>query len=46
MCFVLGAAVFLVAVLDELVAHLSGRKTAYQAADDARRSKADFSDHL
>lgn len=46
MCFVLGAAVFLVAVLDELVAHLAGRKTAYQAAEDARRAAADFSDHV
>jgi TRAP-type C4-dicarboxylate transport system permease small subunit len=46
MCFVLGAAVFLVAVLDELVQHLAGRKTAYQAAEDARRASADFSDHL
>jgi TRAP-type C4-dicarboxylate transport system permease small subunit len=46
MSFVLGAAVFLVAVLDELVAHLCGRKTAYQGAEDARRSSADFSDHL
>jgi TRAP-type C4-dicarboxylate transport system permease small subunit len=46
MSFVLGALVFLVAVADELVAHLSGRKPAYQVADDARRSKADFSDHL
>jgi len=43
---VLGAAVFLVAVLDELVAHLAGRKTAYQAAEDGRRAAADFSDHV
>jgi TRAP-type C4-dicarboxylate transport system permease small subunit len=46
MCFVLGAAVFLVAVLDELVVHLAGRKTAYQAAEDGRRAAADFSDHV
>ncbi|MEX1074170.1 MAG: TRAP transporter small permease [Burkholderiales bacterium] len=46
MCFVLGAAVLLVAVLDELVAHLAGRKTAYQAAEDARHATADFSDHV
>jgi TRAP-type C4-dicarboxylate transport system permease small subunit len=44
--FVLGAAVLLIAVLDELVAHLSGARTAYQAAEDARRSRADFSDQL
>jgi len=46
MGFVLGAAVLLVAVLDELVLHLAGRKTAYQAAEDARRATADFSDHV
>jgi TRAP-type C4-dicarboxylate transport system permease small subunit len=46
MCFVLGAAVLLVAVLDELVVHLRGGRTAYQAADDARRATASFSDHL
>ncbi|MEW6689901.1 MAG: TRAP transporter small permease [Pseudomonadota bacterium] len=43
---VLGSAVLLLAVADELVAHLRGRKTAYQAADEARRAQADFSDHL
>ena len=41
---VLGALILLVAVLDELVVHLSGRRTAYQAADDARRAQHDFSD--
>ena len=46
MCFVLGAAVFLVAVLDELALHLSGRRTTYQAAEDGRRAAADFSDHV
>lgn len=46
MCFVLGAAVFLIAVLDELVAHLAGQRTAYQAAEDARRATVDFTDHL
>jgi TRAP-type C4-dicarboxylate transport system permease small subunit len=45
-CFVLGAAVFLVAVLDELMLHLSGRRTAYQSAEDARRASADFSDRV
>ena len=43
---VLGCAVLLVAVIDELVAHLRGRKTAYQTAEDARHAAADFSDHL
>lgn len=46
LCFALGAAVLLVAVVDELVLHLSGRKTAYQAAEDGRRATADFSDHV
>jgi TRAP-type C4-dicarboxylate transport system permease small subunit len=46
MSLVLGSAIFLVAVIDELVAHLQGRKTAYQAAEDARHAAADFSDHL
>ena len=46
MSLVLGLAVLLVAVLDELAAHLRGRKTAYQAAQEARRAAADFSDQL
>ena len=40
------ALLLFVAVVDELVAHLQGRKTAYQAAEDARQAKADFSDHF
>ena len=43
---VLGSAVFSVSIADELVAHLRGRKTAYVLADEARRERADFSDHL
>lgn len=43
---VVGLLVFLVAVLDELVAHLAGRKTAYQAAQEARHAAADFSNEL
>jgi len=43
---VLGAAVFLVSIADELVAHLRGHKTAYELAEEARRARADFSDHL
>ncbi len=39
---VLGMIVFLIAVLDELVAHLLHGKTAYQAAQDARHAAADF----
>jgi len=44
MSLVLGALVLLAAVADELLAHLRGRKTAYQAAENARRAQADFSD--
>ena len=43
---VLGSLILFVAVVDELVVHLSGRKTAYQAAEDARHANADFSDRL
>jgi TRAP-type C4-dicarboxylate transport system permease small subunit len=43
---VLGCAVLLVAVGDELAAHLRGEKTAYQVAEDERHAQADFSDHL
>ena len=46
MSLVLGLLVFLVAVADELVAHLGGRKTAYQSAQDARHAAADFADEL
>jgi hypothetical protein len=46
MSLVIGLAVFLVAVIDELVAHLRGRKTAYQAAQDARHAAADFSNEI
>lgn len=46
MSLVFGLLVFLVAVLDELLAHLAGRKTAYQAAQDARHASADFADEL
>jgi TRAP-type C4-dicarboxylate transport system permease small subunit len=46
MTVVAGCAVLLVAVVDELVAHLRGGKTAYQAAEDARHAQADFSDRL
>ena len=43
---VIGLAVFLVAVIDELLAHLRGGTTAYQAAQDARRAAADFSNEI
>jgi TRAP-type C4-dicarboxylate transport system permease small subunit len=43
---VVGLVVFLVAIVDDLVAHLAGRTTAYQAAQDARHAAADFSNEL
>jgi TRAP-type C4-dicarboxylate transport system permease small subunit len=46
MSLVAGCVVLLIAVLEDLIAHLGGRKTAYQAAEDARHAQADFSDRL
>jgi len=43
---VIGLAVFLVAVVDELVAHLRGGKTAYQRAQDERHAKAEFTSEI
>jgi len=43
---VLGIAIFLVAVLDELVTVLRGRKPAYQVMEEARAAAADFSETL
>ena len=43
---VLGAALFAVAVADDLAAHLRGAATSYQRAQDARHAQADFTDHL
>ena len=42
--FALGVAIFLVAVLDELVAVVRNQKPAYQVAEDERRAKGDFSE--
>ena len=44
LCFVIGVAIFFVAVLDELVTVLRGEKPAYQVAEDERRAKGDFSE--
>lgn len=44
MSFVLGVLIFLVAVLDELVAVARGQKPAYQIAEDERLAKGDFSE--
>jgi TRAP-type C4-dicarboxylate transport system permease small subunit len=46
MSLVIGSLILFIAVVDELVAHLQGRKTAYQAAEDARHANADYSDRL
>lgn len=44
--FAFGVMIFLVAVLDELVAVLAGRKPAYQLADEERRARGDFSESV
>ncbi len=41
-----GVLIFLVAVLDELVTVLAGRKPAYQLADEDRRARGDFSESV
>ena len=44
--FLAGVAIFFVAVLDELVAVLRGRKPGYLAAEEARRASGDFSESV
>jgi TRAP-type C4-dicarboxylate transport system permease small subunit len=44
MTFVLGIAIFLVAVLDELFRVLRKQKPEYQVAEEARRAAGDFSE--
>lgn len=44
--FVFGVFVFFVAVLDELVTVLHGRKPAYQIAEEERRARGDFSESV
>lgn len=46
MSFVVGALVFFVAVLDEFVAVVRGRKPAYEVAEEDRRARKDFSESL
>jgi len=43
---VAGMLVFSVSIADELVAHLRGRQTSYDLAEETRRAQADFSDHV
>jgi len=42
--FLIGVAIFFVAVLDELILVVQDKKPAYQAAEDARRASGDFSE--
>ena len=46
MSFALGALILLVAVVDEFVALVRGGKPAYQAAEEDRRARKDFSESL
>ena len=46
MSFALGAVVLLIAVLDELVVLARGGKPAYEAAEEERRARKDFSETL
>jgi TRAP-type C4-dicarboxylate transport system permease small subunit len=46
MSFVLGAAILFVAVLDEFVVLARGGKPAYEAAEEERRARKDFSETL
>jgi TRAP-type C4-dicarboxylate transport system permease small subunit len=42
--FVIGVLIFFIAVVDDFVAVLRGRKPAYQAAEDERRASGDYSE--
>jgi TRAP-type C4-dicarboxylate transport system permease small subunit len=44
--FLFGVAIFFVAIVDELLLVLRGRKPAYQTAEDERRASGDFSETL
>jgi TRAP-type C4-dicarboxylate transport system permease small subunit len=46
MSFVLGAIIFLIAVVDELVTVLRKQKPAYQIAEEERRAAGDFSESV
>ena len=46
MSFALGALILLVAVVDEFVVLVRGGKPAYQAAEEDRRARKDFSESL
>jgi len=44
LCFVFGVLIFFVAIIDELVAVIRGRKPAYQIAEEDRRARGDYSE--
>jgi TRAP-type C4-dicarboxylate transport system permease small subunit len=44
MCFVLGALIFFIAILDELFTVLRKQKPAYQVAEEDRRARGDYSE--
>jgi TRAP-type C4-dicarboxylate transport system permease small subunit len=44
LCFVIGALIFLVAVLDELLLVLKRKKPNYQLAEEDRRARGDYSE--
>ena len=44
--FLLGAVIFFVAILDELLFVLQNKKPAYQVAEEERRASGDFSETL
>ena len=46
MSFVVGALLFLVAVVDELIAVLRGNKPSYLARVEERHARGDFSEEL
>jgi TRAP-type C4-dicarboxylate transport system permease small subunit len=46
MSFLAGAAIFFVAVLDDFVVLVRGGKPAYEAAEEERRARKDFSESL
>jgi TRAP-type C4-dicarboxylate transport system permease small subunit len=44
LCFVIGALIFFVAILDELFLVLSNKKPNYQIAEEDRRARGDYSE--
>jgi TRAP-type C4-dicarboxylate transport system permease small subunit len=46
MSFLIGVAIFFVAVLDELILVLQRKKPAYQVAEEERRASGDFSESV